>query len=138
MTTATQEKSLKIELEEIITNCQPDVVAFNDEFRQMALELHCHHSGRSMQWDRENVEDWKDCQYLFCRRRYHLFQQLNTAPLPPKESFCSRCGKRSESASKHPNHRCLSCEVEVNDPVLLAASRRDDNPAACFGDDSDK
>ena len=48
------------------------------EFRQMALQIHCHHSGRSVIWDDENLEHWKCCQYSFCRHRYELLEACQT------------------------------------------------------------
>lgn len=52
---------------------------FADEFCQMAIELHCRHSGRSLTWDK-NEDDWKNCRYRFCKRRYELFIGATDGP----------------------------------------------------------
>ncbi len=51
------------------------------EFGQMALEIHCHHSGRSKIWDADNLEHWKSCTYTFCRRRYELLEELASSEM---------------------------------------------------------
>lgn len=82
---------------------------FADEFQAMAMQIHCHHTGRSFTWDK-NEEDWKNCQYTFCRRRYELFISMTDAP-----------------------------SVLVDDLRPRKPSEKfDDNPAPTFGDDSDK
>lgn len=78
-----------------------------EEFKKMALELHCHHSGRSVTWDDSNVEDWKNCKYSFCRRRYEMLQD--------------------DSAVVFFNDR------QPIKPATCAAPTYDDNPAPCFG-----